>query len=146
MECEMAQMKSHKLNCPECGHTQETVVWSSLNVGLDPDLREKLFNGEINVFLCEKWGNRALINTSLLYHDMHRQYCVQYYPAQAIEDAEFFKSFTKDGKLNIEGLSKVMGKISHYFLEPHLVFDRDEMIRYIRFRDKLHDLHKELLS
>jgi hypothetical protein len=103
-------MESHKLNCPNCGHLQDNVVWTSLNVSLDPTLREKLFNGEINVLVCQKCGNRALISTALLYHDMKRKYCVQYYPVQAIEDAEFFKRFTKDGKLNIDGLSKTMGE------------------------------------
>ena len=142
----MTQMESHKLNCPKCGHLQDTVVWTSLNVSLDPNLREKLFNGEINVFVCQKCGNRALINIVLLYHDMHRQYCVQYYLVQAIEDPEFFKNFTKDAKLSIDRLSKVMGKVGNYFMEPHIVFDLNEMIQYIKFRDKLHDLHKELVS
>jgi hypothetical protein len=65
---------------------------------------------------------------------------------QAIEDAEFFKNFTRDAKVNIDGLSKVMGKIGHYMVEPHIVFDLNEMVQYIKFRDKLHDLHKELVS
>lgn len=142
----MTQMESHKLNCPKCGHLQDTVVWTSLNVSLDPNLREKLFNGEINVFICEKCGNRAVINTALLYHDMDRQYCVQYYPPEAIEDPKFFKNFTKDAKLNVGGFSKAMEKISHYLMEPYIVFDLDGMIQYIRFRDKLHDLRKELVS
>jgi hypothetical protein len=139
-------MESHKLNCPNCGHLQDNVVWTSLNVSLDPNLREKLFNGEIDVLVCRKCGNRAFVNVALLYHDMHRQYCVQYYPVQAIEDAEFLKRFNKDGKLKIDGLSRVMGEIGHYFMEPHIVFDINEMIQYIKFRDKLHDLHKELVS
>ena len=142
----MTQMESHNLNSPKCGHVQDAVVWTSLNVSLDPNLREKLFNGEINIFVCQECGNRALVNVGLLYHDMHRQYCVWYYPVQAMEDPEFFKTFTKDGKLNIDGLSKVVGKIGNYMVEPHIVFDLDEMIQYITFRDKLYDLHKELIS
>lgn len=142
----MTQIKSHKLDCTKCGHIQDNVIWTSLNVSLDPNLREKLFNGEINVLVCQKCGNRALISVALLYHDMKRKYCVQYYPIRVIEDAEFFKRFTKDGKLNIDGLSKAMGEIGHYMVEPHIVFDLNEMIQYIKFRDKLHDLHKELVS
>jgi hypothetical protein len=142
----MTQMESHKLNCPKCGRVQDAVVWTSLNVSLDPNLREQLFNGEINIFVCQECGNRALVNVGLLYHDMHREYCVWYYPVQAMEDPEFFKTFTKDGKLNIDGLPIAMEKIGHYFKEPHIVFDINEMIQYITFRDKLYDLHKELIS
>ena len=79
-EDDMTQTKSQRLKCPKCGHLQETVVWTSLDVSLDPKLREKLFNDEINVFVCDKCENKALINVALLYHDMHRQYCVQYFP------------------------------------------------------------------
>ena len=133
----MTQMDSHKVNCPQCGHLQETPVWSSLNVTLEPDLRKKLFNGEINVFVCQKCENKALINVSLLYHDMDRQYCVQYFPEEALRDSEFFKSFSKDGKLKMDELSTMMGKIGQYMVEPHIVFDLNEMIRYIEFRDRL---------
>jgi hypothetical protein len=63
-----------------------------------------------------------------------------------IEDPEFFKRFTKDGKLNIDGHSKAIGEIWHYMVEPHIVFDLNEMIQYIKFRDKLHDFHKEMVS
>ena len=133
----MTQMDSHKINCPQCGNIQDTVVWSSLNVTLDPDLRRKLFNGEINVFVCEKCENKALINVSLLYHDMHRQYCVQYFPEEALRDPEFLKNFTKDGKFKLDKLSTMMGKIGQYMVEPHIVFDLNEMIRYIEFRDGL---------
>ena len=85
----MTQIKSHKFNCPNCGHLQDNVVWTSLNVSLDPNLRERQFNGEINVFVCKACGNEALIGVALLYHDMKRKYCVQYYPVQAIEDLNF---------------------------------------------------------
>jgi len=106
-------------------------------VTLEPDLRKKLFNGEINVFVCQKCENKALINVSLLYHDMDRQYCVQYFPEEALRDSEFFKSFSKDGKLKMDELSTMMGKIGQYMVEPHIVFDLNEMIRYIEFRDRL---------
>lgn len=133
----MTQMDSHKVNCPQCGHLQEAVAWRSLNVSLDPNLKEKLFNGEINVFVCQKCENKALINVSLLYHDMDRKYCVQYYPEEVIGDSEFLKSFTKDGKLKMDRLSTMMGGIGQYMAEPHIVFDLNEMIRYIEFRDRL---------
>ena len=142
----MTKMESHKLDCPKCGHLQDTCVWRTLNVTLSPDLREKLFNNEINVFACEKCGNKTLINVALLYHDMDRKYCVQYYPVQEIEDPEFLKMFTKEGTLNVDSPFIRFGEDDHYLLEPHIVFYFFEMVSYIKFRDKLHDLHKELIS
>ncbi len=78
--------------------------------------------------------------------DMDRQDCVQYCPPEAIEDPKFYRNFTKDGRLNINAPLERMGEIAHYFAEAHIVFDLNDMVRYIRFRDKLHDLCKKLVS
>jgi len=33
-----------EVTCPSCGHKQEMTVWSSVNVTIDEELRERLFN------------------------------------------------------------------------------------------------------
>ncbi len=48
----MSMESSESIKCPKCGADQEVIVWSSLNVDLDPELRARLFNGEINMFEC----------------------------------------------------------------------------------------------
>jgi hypothetical protein len=37
---------------------QETMVWSSLNIAIDPDLKDRLYAGEINVLDCEDCGKK----------------------------------------------------------------------------------------
>ncbi len=41
-----------ELNCPKCGDKQETTIYESINVSLDPTLKERLYRGEINTFHC----------------------------------------------------------------------------------------------
>lgn len=98
----MSLMSVRDLACPKCGHKQETEVWQSVNVSLDPKLREKLLRGEINVFKCRSCQNSALIETPLLYNDMSRRYCVQYYPFRLVDQPEFLRQFNENAKIDID--------------------------------------------
>lgn len=117
----------HKLACPKCGQEQETVVWNSVNVSLDPELRQKLFDAQINRFTCESCKNTAFIDEPLLYHDMNKQYCVQYYPLQELEDESFLKQFTADGRHNRPELPAMMPQLATYLTAPHVVLDMSEI-------------------
>jgi hypothetical protein len=134
----MSKIETHRLACPQCGQQQDVAIWDSLNVTLEPVLRKKLFSGEINIFKCTSCQYEAFISHSLLYHDMQREYCVQYYPPEVLKKDEFLTIFTKDGKLDLQG---IFGR--HYLNEPHIVFNINEMILYIEFRDRIFALNKQ---
>ena len=68
-------------------------MWDSINVSLDPELKEKLFRAEINLFECESCGEKNHIDAPLLYHDMELQFCVQYCPSEELGDPEFLAQF-----------------------------------------------------
>lgn len=131
----MSRNTSHNLRCPHCGHKQETKVWDSLNVTLDPDLKKKLYSAEINLFDCVECKKKSFINAPLLYHDMKQQFCVQYYPQESLDDAQFFRQFNTDGSISIPGIPDAFAKSGEYLTRPHIVFDMNEMIRYVVFRD-----------
>lgn len=127
------------LRCPSCGNEQETMVWESVNVTLDPELKEKLFRAEINLFSCEKCGEESLIDTPLLYNDMTAKVCVQYYPSAFLEDPDFFQSFNSDGSRSTPEVPKEVAEVCAYISRPHVVFDLREMLRYVTFRDLIAD-------
>ena len=129
----MTKVAEHELTCPECGTQQQVHVWDSINVGLDPSLRRQLFDAEINMFRCDSCGHEAFLDVPLLYHDMPRRFCAQYLPPELLDDPSSFGEYTAEGKVDV-GLS-----ITGYLAEPHVVFEMDEMIRYIRFRELLCD-------
>jgi hypothetical protein len=133
----MTVIKTVTHDCPECGHTQGFLLHESLNVTLDPSLREKLFQGLINVFRCDGCDFTAFVDHPLLYHDMNLAFSVQYYPVSYLDDDEFFKIYRKDGSIFFGSFT------DHYVTKPHLVFDIDEMLRYITFREKVIELGQE---
>jgi len=133
----MTIIKTRTHNCPECGHDQGFLLYESLNVTLDPSLREKLFQGLINVFRCDECDFTAFVDHPLLYHDMNKAFSVQYYPVSYLNDDEFFRIFRKDGSIFFEGFT------DHYLTKPHVVFDIVEMLRYIVFREKVFEQGQE---
>lgn len=79
-----------KVCCPGCHHEQAVTIWESINVNLDPYARQDLLNCKINSFVCESCGDRIVIPAVLMYHDMTRQFLVQYFPFGEILEDDFF--------------------------------------------------------
>lgn len=138
----MSSQNPATVNCPACNHQQDVVIWNSLNVQVDPEAKEDLFTGKINVFKCEACAAEAGLNAEFMYHDMELQFCVQYMPPEALEYEEALESYEADGTLNPAILGpmatmKVPGRDVTYMLRPHVVFNMGEMLYYIIFREKL---------
>ena len=114
----MSHMSNREIECPECGKFQKVTVWDSINVDLDAALRERLFAREINQFQCSSCGHNAFLDFPLLYHDMTRQFLVQYFPPSYLD-----KGLDVTGRLDAS--------------RWQVVFDMTEMLRYILFRETL---------
>ena len=134
----MSKQSQHEIECPECGKAQIVSVWDSVNVTLDPSLRDRLFKGEINQFKCDDCDFMSFINMDFLYHDMERKFAVQYYPEGLLENPENFYSYKSDGRIDSkkEGLPGDFTQL-RYLTEQHVVFSMYEMLNYIRFRELL---------
>ena len=130
------------LDCPECGHGQTVIVWDSLNADVSPEARAELLEGRINVFLCTACGQRIMLSVPLLYHDMTRKFVVQFYPFEAVNDGAFLDRFDDEGRATT--VLKACGVLAldpqglmGYMARPHLVFRMSELLRYVRFRERL---------
>jgi hypothetical protein len=74
----MSQRQSTTVICPRCGHSQDFLIWPSLNVSLDPDQKPRLLSGELHRFTCGKCASQTEVAYPLLYHDMKRKIMVHY--------------------------------------------------------------------
>jgi hypothetical protein len=144
----MTIQRAVEVECPECGEKQKVTVWETLNANEDPDAKKDLLKGRINVFRCQKCDNKSLLDTSLLYHDMKKNFFVQYYPFRLLENDKFLDDFTieADGRLRIGSFSKGMEAMRKetevecaYAEWTHIVFDMMELVRYIMFIDRLYE-------
>ena len=70
----MSKVHKEKIICPKCQAEAEFEFWDSINVNLDPELREKIFDDSLFIFTCPKCGNKTCVPYSTLYHDMERNF------------------------------------------------------------------------
>jgi len=89
----MTMSRSIEIDCPNCGSEQNVMIWETINTDVNPDLNQKLFEGQINVLQCQKCGTKAFIPVPLLYHDMAKRFYVQFYPFDWIENNDFLDNF-----------------------------------------------------
>lgn len=132
-----------EIQCPRCGKKQETPVWRSLNATDDPEAKQALLEGRVNVFHCPKCALEAPIGIDLLYHDMEREFWVEFYPFEWVDSNDLLEHFTPEGESRTDfgiGPTDIGAESTPYiFRPPHVVFDMNELVRYVQFRDRLYE-------
>ena len=94
----MTDSKNLGLKCPKCGEKVNITIWNTLNITLNPELKEELFQGRINIFHCQKCKFVVQFPNTFMYHDMKRKFCVMYFPVLIFGNEDMLnKTFTEDG-------------------------------------------------
>lgn len=74
----MSLPQVQQLTCPHCKQSTEVTFWSSVNVTLEPQLKEKLLAGELFAQKCPNCGEVARLDYPMLYHDMEKKLLIFY--------------------------------------------------------------------
>ncbi len=129
----MSSARTVEITCPQCNKKQATEVWESVNVTVDPHLKQSFLENRLNVFTCDgcKWSGP--VDVSLIYHDMTNRIWVHYVTREDMKSPEFYRSITKDGTMKLDPISAKV--VPRYFSHPHFVFSMKEMVLYIIFRE-----------
>lgn len=76
----MSKISIKPFSCPSCGNNGEFKMYESVNVSLNPELREKVLSGQIFDWVCPKCGESLSVRYDLLYHDMNKEFQIYYSP------------------------------------------------------------------
>ena len=76
----MTKFSKEQYECPYCKNMEENTMYETVNVTLNPSLREKVFSGEIFECTCTKCGKTTTILYNLLYHDMTNKFMIYFTP------------------------------------------------------------------
>jgi hypothetical protein len=68
-----------RVRCPACNLEQEAALVQSINTRQNPELKQRLLAGELNVLACT-CGKRTQLAATLLYHDPDRDFFCQACP------------------------------------------------------------------
>jgi hypothetical protein len=123
-----------EIDCPNCGVSNLILVWKTINAQVSPEAKTALLRGEINVFRCQLCERTFNVEASLLYNDMENRFMVWYFPFAQVMNGEIFNAITQDGQ--IKGV-EYSPDDPDYACSIHYVFDMNELVRYIKFRDVL---------
>lgn len=115
----MSKHHKEEIECPLCHHKGEFDLWESVNVDLDPELREQVLNYQLFVWTCPKCGSHVITPYDTLYHDMKHRFMLFFSHEFNEEEADKYapmkmpKDFLMDGYTNriVYGLEHLKEKI-----------------------------------
>lgn len=82
----MSERREEQVTCPRCHYDSPMTVWNSINADLDPELKEKLLDGELYHWKCEVCGLEIDVPFGTLYHDMEHKFMLFFSPWKEDED------------------------------------------------------------
>ena len=89
------------IKCSRCSHKQPFTFWESINVSVDPKLKQQLTRGELTTCVCQSCGLEMHITVDCLYHDMDKKvaiwlrYSDEQLSDKEINSRETFSTITK---------------------------------------------------
>lgn len=114
----MSQIRKENIECPHCHKKGEFEHWTSVNVDLNPELREEIFSDKLFMYHCPYCGEVTGIPAGMLYHDMAHKFMLFF---------DFFKP--DDFDYTPMELPETFGKDKDYIFRT--VFD------LLRFKEKI---------
>jgi CpXC protein len=122
---------SSTTRCANCGYAFDVALFSSINVTVNPELKQRLLNYELTDTQCPRCGSHGGIDFEVLYHDMANQLMIWL----RHEDVG------SDRPRNVEPIAQdiagVLKDVKAY--KFRIVRDIHELIEKIRVFDDKHD-------
>lgn len=78
----MSQAVRTQITCPRCGTPFTGIVEQVIDVGIDPQAKQRFLSGQINALTCPNCGNPVAIGTPLVYHDPSKELLIIYVPME----------------------------------------------------------------
>ena len=71
-----------QINCPQCGTPYAAEVHQIIDVGRQPELKQMLLSGQLNVAQCPSCGASGQIASAMIYHDPAHELFMVYIPQE----------------------------------------------------------------
>jgi len=126
-----------EVTCQQCGKRQTVTVWETVNVTMNPEMKDAVTDLRVNIYPCAGCGEELTVDINFLYNDMQKKFCVRYLSQMEMGDENTFDQFRKAGSLSLSGPARQMAEASGggYMFHPHCVFSMREVAAYVLFRE-----------
>lgn len=135
----MSMQHIEQIKCPACGKDVNFEVWNSINVDINPEMKERVLNGTLYNFKCQYCNHEDKIAYPILYNDMARNFMVYYCDESGIEDCKNALNNIMNDKLTKEITEKAKYRIVTSYLqliEKIKIFESgldDRLIELLKF-------------
>jgi len=124
-----------EVKCP-CGETFQSELVSSINAHQDPQLKELLLGGELNIIKCPECHQLFNVDHFLLYIDTQDELIAFVYPLKYEKDREQVEVKMKSDFVQAQDALFPGQKITY---DPVLVFGLDSLVDLLRYESEKKD-------
>ena len=75
-------MSQTRTACPRCRTPLLAEVEQVVDVAVDPQAKQRLLSGSLNVIECQNCGYSGMLATPLVYHDPEKELLLTYFPPE----------------------------------------------------------------
>lgn len=133
----MAVKGKFQIDCPSCGKTFDADIWTVVRGDRDFKLKEKIIEGEFDLFMCPSCRKVFAKEETFIYHDPKMELFAFVLPAGFLPEKEkWLKKMANDYKT----IEKSISNEKSFPVEPMILFGID-MLRSLLIRDR--DIEEE---
>jgi hypothetical protein len=121
------------VTCKNCGHEFKGVVWTAVHAAQDPQLKDMLLGGELNILFCPQCGHTFFYEHFLLYQDPRLKLVAYVHPVAEENRREELEMSMDRGFDEAQAAFELKDRLSY---RPVLVFGLDQLKERIRNDEK----------
>ncbi len=135
-----------KQHCPHCNHEQELIYHQSVNITLDPEMKNKVLAGKLNQNFCINCNKEINIVSGFLYHDMKNQIMLELAVKTEEEDKEESKKAVIQDLISKGYIYRVVDEYERLVEKIHIFDNKLNDIVVQKIADKMKNMLDESIK
>jgi hypothetical protein len=116
------------VECPQCGEEFRAVVWTAVHAGEDPELKDVLLGGELNMVCCTFCGHVFFREQFLLYQDPDEELVAYVYREDEKDRAAELRPMMLKGFAEAQAAFEEKDRFKY---EPVLLFGLESLVEFL---------------
>jgi CpXC protein len=129
----MSYLTDQEIPCQHCQFPNTVDVWSAVNVREDPELKDLLLGGELNMAECSSCKKVFHAEHFLLYHDPDAEFMAFVYPYVYRDERPFYEEKTKADFGKLQESLDANKRIAY---QPFTLFGLDQLVEWVTWDDE----------
>ncbi len=120
--------------CPACKYPNKVDVWSIVNVKEDPELKDLLLGGELNMTECASCKHIFYAEHFIIYHESDRELMAFVYPLAASAEAPKWKEKTAADFAAYQANAEPGSELTY---QPVTLFGLDDLVQLVQKEEEM---------